>query len=59
MSVPPGAFYNIIRVPPTKSSPEETLEGATVVCSIPSTDKTKPSYYHSFGESPFSVTIPL
>ncbi|CAL8336091.1 unnamed protein product [Boreogadus saida] len=48
---PKGAFYNIIRVPPTKSSPEETLEGATVVCSIPSTDKTKPSYYHSFAMS--------
>ncbi|CAL8350585.1 unnamed protein product [Lota lota] len=46
-----GAFYNIIRVPPTKSSPEETLEGATIVCSIPSTDKTKPSYYHSFAMS--------
>ncbi|CAL8359875.1 unnamed protein product [Merluccius merluccius] len=46
-----GAFYNIIRVPPTKSTPEETLEGATIVCSIPSTDKTKPSYYHSFAMS--------
>ncbi|XP_046891256.1 beta-carotene oxygenase 2b isoform X1 [Hypomesus transpacificus] len=46
-----GATYNIIRVPPTKKSPEETLEGATVLCSIPSVDKTKPSYYHSFAMS--------
>ncbi|XP_072314811.1 carotenoid-cleaving dioxygenase, mitochondrial-like [Eucyclogobius newberryi] len=48
---PKGAFYNIIRVPPTKKSDEETLEGATVLCSIPSKDKTKPSYYHSFAMS--------
>ncbi|KAG7237030.1 hypothetical protein INR49_032875 [Caranx melampygus] len=46
-----GAFYNIIRVPPTKTTAEETLEGATVLCSIPSVDKTKPSYYHSFAMS--------
>jgi hypothetical protein len=48
-----GAIYNIIRVPPTRTMPEnpkETLEGATVVCSIPSVDKARPSYYHSFGE---------
>uniref|UniRef100_A0AAY4CS67 Uncharacterized protein n=1 Tax=Denticeps clupeoides TaxID=299321 RepID=A0AAY4CS67_9TELE len=43
-----GAFYNIIRVPPEKSSTADTLEGASVVCSIPSADKAKPSYYHSF-----------
>uniref|UniRef100_A0A6Q2ZDL9 Beta-carotene oxygenase 2b n=1 Tax=Esox lucius TaxID=8010 RepID=A0A6Q2ZDL9_ESOLU len=48
-----GAFYNIIRVPSTKMSEnlKETLEGATVVCSIPSLDKTRPSYYHSFAMS--------
>ncbi|XP_029373434.1 beta,beta-carotene 9',10'-oxygenase [Echeneis naucrates] len=46
-----GAYYNIIRVPPTKSTEDETLEGATVLCSIPSADKTKPSYYHSFAMS--------
>ncbi|XP_023130442.3 carotenoid-cleaving dioxygenase, mitochondrial [Amphiprion ocellaris] len=46
-----GAFYNIIRVPPTKETEGETLEGATVLCSIPSVDKTKPSYYHSFAMS--------
>ncbi|CAK6972489.1 beta-carotene oxygenase 2b [Scomber scombrus] len=45
---PKGAYYNIIRVPPTKEAPEETLEGTKVLCSIPSVDKTKPSYYHSF-----------
>ncbi len=50
VSVLIGAYYNIIRVPPTKQTAEETLEGATVLCSIPSADKTKPSYYHSFGE---------
>ncbi|XP_051965520.1 carotenoid-cleaving dioxygenase, mitochondrial-like isoform X1 [Xyrauchen texanus] len=48
---PKGAFYNIIRVPPKKEYPEDTLEGATVVCSIPSEDKSKPSYYHSFAMS--------
>ncbi|KAM7413682.1 hypothetical protein PAMA_020862 [Pampus argenteus] len=46
-----GAYYNIIRVPPNKESPEETLERATVLCSIPSVDRTKPSYYHSFAMS--------
>ncbi|XP_047449236.1 beta-carotene oxygenase 2b [Mugil cephalus] len=46
-----GAYYNIIKVPPTKKTEEETLEGATVLCSIPSVDKTKPSYYHSFAMS--------
>ncbi|KAF1393633.1 hypothetical protein PFLUV_G00018070 [Perca fluviatilis] len=46
-----GATYNIIRVPPTKKTAEETLEGATVLCSIPSVDKSKPSYYHSFAMS--------
>ncbi|XP_071762126.1 carotenoid-cleaving dioxygenase, mitochondrial-like [Centroberyx gerrardi] len=46
-----GAFYNIIRVPPTKKTPEDTLEGATVLCSIPSVDKSKPCYYHSFAMS--------
>lgn len=45
-----GASYNIIRVPPTKKEADETLEGATVLCSIPSVDKSKPSYYHSFGK---------
>lgn len=46
-----GSHYNIIRVPPTKQNEEETLEGATVLCSIPSKDKAKPSYYHSFAMS--------
>ncbi|KAM9318618.1 carotenoid-cleaving dioxygenase, mitochondrial-like [Pholidichthys leucotaenia] len=46
-----GSHYNIIRVPPTKQTKEETLEGATVLCTIPSADKTKPSYYHSFAMS--------
>nr|XP_055052368.1 beta-carotene oxygenase 2b isoform X1 [Misgurnus anguillicaudatus] len=46
-----GAFYNIIKVPPKKMNPDDTLEGATVVCSIPSEDKSKPSYYHSFAMS--------
>lgn len=48
----PGSHYNIIVVPPNKTSDEdETLEGAKVLCSIPAVDKRKPSYYHSFGES--------
>ncbi|XP_036393701.1 beta,beta-carotene 9',10'-oxygenase-like [Megalops cyprinoides] len=43
-----GAFYNIICVPAEKERPVDTLEGAKVVCRIPSVDKGKPSYYHSF-----------
>uniref|UniRef100_A0A3Q3E0F0 Beta-carotene oxygenase 2b n=1 Tax=Hippocampus comes TaxID=109280 RepID=A0A3Q3E0F0_HIPCM len=46
-----GSYYNIIQVPQTKYSSEETLEGAKVLCSIPSTDSAKPSYYHSFAMS--------
>ncbi|XP_061072522.1 carotenoid-cleaving dioxygenase, mitochondrial-like [Conger conger] len=46
-----GATYNIICVPPEKTSPEETLEGAKVICTIPALDKAKPSYYHSFAMS--------
>ncbi|XP_030632880.1 beta-carotene oxygenase 2b [Chanos chanos] len=46
-----GAFYNIIQVPPEKHSPNDTLDGAKVICSIPSVDKGKPSYYHSFAMS--------
>ncbi len=45
-----GAFYNIIRVPPERDGPEDTLEGAKILCSIAPRDKSKPSYYHSFGE---------
>lgn len=54
VSVLTGAYYNIIQVPPTKETADDTLEGTTVLCSIPSVDKTKPSYYHSFGEQTFS-----
>ncbi|XP_040049418.1 carotenoid-cleaving dioxygenase, mitochondrial isoform X1 [Gasterosteus aculeatus] len=46
-----GASYNIIKVPPTKATAEDTLEGVSVLCSIPSSDKSKPSYYHSFAMS--------
>ncbi|XP_072283191.1 carotenoid-cleaving dioxygenase, mitochondrial [Pyxicephalus adspersus] len=46
-----GTRYNIIRVPPQKSSSGETLEGAQVVCSIEPEEKMKPAYYHSFGMS--------
>ncbi|XP_061682546.1 beta-carotene oxygenase 2b [Syngnathoides biaculeatus] len=46
-----GSYYNIIQVPQTKNNNEETLEGAKVLCSIPSTDSAKPSYYHSFAMS--------
>ncbi|NXA74569.1 BCDO2 oxygenase, partial [Thryothorus ludovicianus] len=44
-----GSSYNIIKVPPQESGHGDTLEGATVLCSIPPMDRTKPSYYHSFG----------
>ncbi|XP_063063493.1 beta-carotene oxygenase 2b [Engraulis encrasicolus] len=43
-----GAFYNIICVPPEKDTPTDTLEGTKVICRIPSVDKLRPSYYHSF-----------
>ncbi|XP_044138230.1 beta,beta-carotene 9',10'-oxygenase isoform X2 [Bufo gargarizans] len=46
-----GTRYNIIRVPPQKSSAGETLEGAQVVCSIEPAEKIKFAYYHSFGMS--------
>lgn len=46
---PRGSCYNIIRVPPKKKEPGETIHGAQVLCSIASTEKMKPSYYHSFG----------
>lgn len=46
---PRGSCYNIIRVPPKKKEPGETIHGAQVVCSIASSEKMKPSYYHSFG----------
>lgn len=52
-----GAYYNIIVVPPTKETADDTLEGSKVLCSIPSGDKSKPSYYHSFGEQAFAVDM--
>ncbi|XP_011481062.1 beta,beta-carotene 9',10'-oxygenase [Oryzias latipes] len=48
---PKGAYYNIIRVPASKQAEGETLEGASVLCAIRSSEKTKPSYYHSFAMS--------
>ncbi|XP_061538356.1 carotenoid-cleaving dioxygenase, mitochondrial-like [Phycodurus eques] len=48
---PKGSYYNIIQVAQTKNNSEETLEGAKVLCSIPSTESAKPSYYHSFAMS--------
>ncbi|NXX47066.1 BCDO2 oxygenase, partial [Tricholaema leucomelas] len=46
-----GSRYNIIQIPPQKSSCSDTLEGAKVLCSIVPMDRMKPSYYHSFGMS--------
>nr|XP_056716206.1 carotenoid-cleaving dioxygenase, mitochondrial [Euleptes europaea] len=47
-----GSKYNIIQIPPQKSSPEDTsLKGAKILCSIQPENKMKPSYYHSFGMS--------
>lgn len=54
---PTGAYYNIIVVPPTKETEDDTLEGSKVLCSIPSGDKSKPSYYHSFGELALPVDV--
>lgn len=47
-----GALYNIISVPPEKTNAKDTLQGAKVLCSIVPTNKSHPSYYHSFGKSP-------
>ncbi|XP_061154472.1 carotenoid-cleaving dioxygenase, mitochondrial-like isoform X2 [Syngnathus typhle] len=46
-----GCMYNIIRVPPEKTNAEDTLQGAQILCSIPSTNRLQPSYYHSFALS--------
>uniref|UniRef100_A0A8D0H342 Carotenoid-cleaving dioxygenase, mitochondrial n=1 Tax=Sphenodon punctatus TaxID=8508 RepID=A0A8D0H342_SPHPU len=46
-----GSNYNIIRVPPQKSSNGDTLQGAKILCTIAPSEKMKPSYYHSFGMS--------
>ncbi|XP_055477743.1 carotenoid-cleaving dioxygenase, mitochondrial isoform X2 [Psammomys obesus] len=46
---PRGSCYNVIRVPPEKREPGETIHGAQVLCSIASREAMKPSYYHSFG----------
>ncbi|XP_061448268.1 carotenoid-cleaving dioxygenase, mitochondrial [Rhineura floridana] len=47
-----GTNYNIIRIPPQPSHPDESsLQGATVLCTIEPEEKMKPSYYHSFGMS--------
>ncbi|CAL8267735.1 unnamed protein product [Merluccius merluccius] len=46
-----GALYNIIRVPPEKTASTESLQGATVLCSILPANKSHPSYYHSFAMS--------
>ncbi|XP_048368328.1 carotenoid-cleaving dioxygenase, mitochondrial isoform X3 [Sphaerodactylus townsendi] len=47
-----GSNYNIIQIPPQKSSPEDAnLQGAKILCTIQPENKMKPSYYHSFGMS--------
>ncbi|KAM4827968.1 carotenoid-cleaving dioxygenase, mitochondrial-like isoform 1-T1 [Thomomys bottae] len=46
---PRGSCYNVIRVPPERKDPKETIHGAQVICSITPTEAMKPSYYHSFG----------
>ncbi|XP_045412535.1 beta,beta-carotene 9',10'-oxygenase isoform X1 [Lemur catta] len=46
---PQGSCYNVIRVPPEKMDPGETIHGAQVICSIASAERMKPSYFHSFG----------
>ncbi|CAL8399975.1 unnamed protein product [Boreogadus saida] len=46
-----GALYNIVRVPPEKEDSTDSLQGATVLCSIMPANKSHPSYYHSFAMS--------
>ncbi|XP_067348019.1 carotenoid-cleaving dioxygenase, mitochondrial isoform X2 [Channa argus] len=46
-----GALYNIIKVPPEKTDPKDTLQGAVILCSIVPANKSHPSYYHSFAMS--------
>ncbi|XP_063167533.1 carotenoid-cleaving dioxygenase, mitochondrial isoform X1 [Candoia aspera] len=62
-----GSNYNIIRVPPQKSHPDDSsLQGAEVLCTIEPENRMKPSYYHSFGmsenyvifiEQPFKINL--
>ncbi|XP_033097800.1 beta,beta-carotene 15,15'-dioxygenase-like [Anneissia japonica] len=42
-----GCYYNIVKFTPN-SGPDPT-KAAEIICSIPATRWTKPSYYHSFG----------
>ncbi|CAN2389995.1 Beta-carotene oxygenase, partial [Pristimantis euphronides] len=44
-----GTLYCIIKVSAQESEDEDTLHGARVICSIPASDNSSPSYYHSFG----------
>ncbi|XP_029029081.1 carotenoid-cleaving dioxygenase, mitochondrial isoform X2 [Betta splendens] len=46
-----GALYNIIKVPPEKAEAKDTLQGASILCSIVPAKKSHPSYYHSFAMS--------
>uniref|UniRef100_A0A3Q1FR85 Retinoid isomerohydrolase RPE65 c n=1 Tax=Acanthochromis polyacanthus TaxID=80966 RepID=A0A3Q1FR85_9TELE len=41
--------YNIVKIPPAQGDESEPLEKSKVVVQIPSSERLKPSYIHSFG----------
>ncbi|XP_041659198.1 retinoid isomerohydrolase isoform X1 [Cheilinus undulatus] len=43
--------YNIVRTPPTQKDKSDPIEKSKVVVQIPSAERFKPSYVHSFGMS--------
>ncbi|XP_061635697.1 retinal Mueller cells isomerohydrolase-like isoform X2 [Phyllopteryx taeniolatus] len=41
--------YNIVRIPPAQKDKSDPLEKSQVVVQLPSSERLKPSYMHSFG----------
>ncbi|XP_077390144.1 retinal Mueller cells isomerohydrolase-like isoform X2 [Festucalex cinctus] len=41
--------YNIVRIPPAQKDKSDPLEKSQVVVQLPSSERLKPSYIHSFG----------
>ncbi|KAJ8376448.1 hypothetical protein SKAU_G00070280 [Synaphobranchus kaupii] len=41
--------YNIIKIPPTQADKSDPIEKSEVMVQIPSSERFKPSYVHSFG----------
>ncbi|XP_062250758.1 retinal Mueller cells isomerohydrolase-like [Platichthys flesus] len=41
--------YNIVKIPPAQSDKSDPIERSEVVVQLPSSERLKPSYFHSFG----------